>query len=234
MRLVARPIDVWPGKLTPDHLRTGSPFKASWSDTVGLLEREAEKLGVRDEVVMQLAITERDCRLDGGIRADAKPTHPGVIVSFESRHGPLRYSTDLFFGGHWGARRLPGWQANVRAVALGLEALRKVDRYGIAKGGEQYVGYRALGAGTPMPTAKMTVEEAARLLADAAMQTDENMTMGEWHDLAERGEGIEKQYRRAVRRLHPDAGGDPETFRRLTEARDLLLREAGRCSPNGR
>src|SRR5690606_32320419 len=125
-----------------------------------------------DEVVVQLAISERDCRLDGWIRADAKPTHPGVIVSLDSRHGPLRYSTDVFSrgsfwrGGGSGYVTIPGWQCNVRAVALGLEALRKIDRYVIAQGGEQYRGWQALPPGTPMPAASMTVEQAARLLID--------------------------------------------------------------------
>ena len=30
-------------------------------------------------------------------------------------------------------------------------------------------------------------------------------------------------YRRGAAKLHPDAGGDPEEFRRLQEARDVLL-----------
>jgi hypothetical protein len=34
------------------------------------------------------------------------------------------------------------WQDNLRAVALGLEALRRVERYGIAQRGEQYAGWR--------------------------------------------------------------------------------------------
>lgn len=35
------------------------------------------------------------------------------------------------------------WQHNVRSIALGLEALRAVDRYGISRRGEQYAGFRA-------------------------------------------------------------------------------------------
>lgn len=33
-------------------------------------------------------------------------------------------------------------------------------------------------------------------------------------------------YRRLARQHHPDLGGDPETFRSLTVARDLLLADA--------
>lgn len=35
------------------------------------------------------------------------------------------------------------WRHNVRSIALGLEALRAVDRFGISRRGEQYAGFRA-------------------------------------------------------------------------------------------
>lgn len=34
------------------------------------------------------------------------------------------------------------WRHNVRSIALGLEALRAVDRFGISRRGEQYAGFR--------------------------------------------------------------------------------------------
>jgi hypothetical protein len=212
VRLIARPIDEWPAPMLDDYDRQQSRFKASWSSTVDLLDREVWHLG-GDEVVLQLALRDRDFRNDGWIRADAKPEHPGVIVSFESKHGPLRYWTDEFKGsGQWGY--LPGWQANVRAVALGLEALRTVDRYGIARAGEQYRGWNALGAGTPMPAAAMTVDDAVRFLHEHAPGVE-----WDW----DQPDQVARAYRAAAARLHPDAGGDAELFRRLTEARDLLL-----------
>jgi hypothetical protein len=213
--ITTRPIESWPGELTPEGKRDFSHFSATWRQTLDLLATEAGNLGAT-EVVMQLAIGESDLRIDGLVRANATPAHPGVIVSFESRHGPLRYSTDRFKRG--GLRdHCPGWQANVRAVALGLEALRKVDRYGISTGGEQYVGYRAIGAGQPS-SSSMSVEWAARLLAYHA-----------WHDEVDEAmcslvlEDPAPAFREAAKRLHPDVGGDPEEYRRLTEARDVLL-----------
>lgn len=234
MRLTTRPIEAWPGDLTPEGRRQVAQFSASWSDTQLLLEREVRFLTEGDQrhVVLQLAITDRDVRNDGWIRADARPEHPGVIVSFDSLHGPLRYSTDRFSHAsfsvrkgqpgscRWTTERIPGWQCNVRAIALGLEALRKIDRYGIASGGEQYHGWRALGAGTPMPAAQMTVDEAARLLCDATMTT-----IGEdASDIARVSVLAMSLWREAAKVHHPDAGGDPEMFRRLTEARDVLIK----------
>jgi hypothetical protein len=46
--------------------------------------------------VIELALDEGDIRLDGLPRAHARPRHPGVIVSFDSKHGPLGYGTDAF------------------------------------------------------------------------------------------------------------------------------------------
>ena len=60
-----------------------------------MLDRELSKLGAHS-VVIELALDEGDIRLDGLPRADARPRHPGVIVSFDSKHGPLRYGTDAF------------------------------------------------------------------------------------------------------------------------------------------
>lgn len=218
MRLVARPIDQWPGKLRPDVSRAMPTFTASWSSTVDLLEREVDMIAARgvSEAAIQLAVVESDLRLDGWIRANARPAHPGVIVAFESKYGPLRYHTDYFASNY----EMAGWQANVRAVALGLEALRRVDRYGITKDGEQYKGWNALPAGTPMRAA-MTVEEAALFIAEHSGWASADLDA-----LVDEPGVLDAEYRRAAKRLHPDVGGDPALFRRLQQARELL--EAGR------
>lgn len=148
----------------------------------------------------------RDCRLDGQLRADARPSHPGVILTIDTRkHGTLVYSTDRF----------DHWKANLRAIALGLEALRKVERYGIANRGQQYAGYRELPSGIALGSA-MTIEDAARFIAEQAWP-------GDAIDEQEVLDDLDTAYRAAAKRLHPDAGGDPEMFRRLTVARDLLV-----------
>lgn len=201
MRLVARPIEEWPGSLTPEGSRHDSQFTASWSDTVNLLEKEVGMLaGHSVAVVVQLAVTESDCRLDGWIKANARAAHPGAILAFESKHGPLRYSTDLYrHGSTYGGRYLVGWQANVRAIALGLEALRKVDRYGIARGGEQYRGWRAIPqttGGTSNPLGFLAV------VADTPLaECDDPKVL----------------YKRALIKAHPDHGGTPS---RLAEVMD--------------
>lgn len=43
--------------------------------------------------------------------------------------------------------RFRSWQENVRAIALGMEALRKVERYAITEADQQYAGFMALPRG---------------------------------------------------------------------------------------
>lgn len=65
-----------------------------------------------------VAFRERDLRVDGLPRADRKPDGPAVVLSFKAVGvfgSPfLRYEVGTF----------ADWQDNVRAIALGLEALQ--------------------------------------------------------------------------------------------------------------
>jgi hypothetical protein len=202
VRVVFRPVDRWPGE--PNRTRKASPFKAGWADTIDLLDRELWHLGAR-EVVLQLALREQDIRRDGYPKSNARPSHPGAVVAFDSRHGPLKYATDTF----------DDWQANIRAIALGLEALRKVDRYGITKRGEQYTGWRALPGRSAEPV--MTVEAAASFVWRAS-----SIPLNTASDILDSPESYRRAHRSAAALLHPDAGGSVEAFQRLQEAKRAL------------
>lgn len=212
----------WPGELRAT--RADSPFSSTWSATRAVLDLELRQLNAAD-VVIELAVPPSAIRVDGGLRADARlPDHPGVILSFDSTHGPLRYATDVYQKAQWRRNALEGWQANLRAIALGLEALRKVDRYGIAGRGEQYTGWSALGPGViAAPAAAMTADEAAHFIADATGDP----FLGAFEVLQTWADGRDLVYRQAAKRLHPDTGGDPEAFKRLQTARDTLDRLVG-------
>jgi len=210
MRLRFQPIDQWPDGWRERSDRPYSPFTATWEATLALLERELVQLGV-DEALLQVDASSRDCRLDGQLRSDARVGHPGVIVTIDSpKLGALVYSCDRFAGGH----KQPGWKVNLRAIALGLEALRKVERYGIADRGQQYAGFGALPPARPMGPS-MTVDEALALLKLGHYARNvEDLPADE----------VRRAWKRIAGQHHPDVGGDAETFRKLTEARDLLLR----------
>lgn len=211
MILTFRPIKVWPDGWQGPKNRPYSPFKATYAATLDLLDRELHHLGARDPM-LQVDASERDVRLDGQLRANATVSHPGVILTVDTkRYGTLVYPCDAFTSGY----RQPAWQANLRAIALGLEALRKVERYGIAERGQQYAGYRELGSGIALGEAAMTIDQAAAFLAEHGGLT------GDW--TIETVDRVAADlYRTAAKRLHPDQGGDPALFRKLTQARDLL------------
>jgi hypothetical protein len=178
MRYEIRPLGLWTDPETPERLGSGT-FRASWQSTLDLLGYETEQLDA-GLVVMQIDVQEGQLRRDGMLKATAKVGHPGVAVSFESRFGPLRYATDRYEP-RWSGDT-PGWQANVRAIALALQALRAVDRYGVSKRGEQYRGWAQIESGDPSPA------------------------RGE--ALVKRHGGIKP----ALFATHPDHGGDPKDF----------------------
>jgi len=191
MRVTLRPLPAWPYEVTKP--RRAAQFKAgaqrqddgsyrpgrriSYDQTLRELEYEIDQLQKgRGEVAVTIGVglTERDIRLDGAPRADARPPqHPGVEISFDSRYGRLTYATDVFLD----------WRDNVRAVTKGLEALRAIDRWGVAKRGQQYAGFALLTAGPGL-------EELGR-------------------ELVERHGGIPA----ALRATHPDTGGPSASSR---------------------
>jgi hypothetical protein len=204
-----RPIDKWPGATTPPLSRKSKYiFQATHENSLAKLKFELEKLGAR-EVVIQCDVEEKDVRMDGALRSGASPKGPGIIVSFESKHGPLQYATDVF----------EDWKSNLRAIALGLEALRKIERYGITRSGEQYKGWKQLGSGIALSGPQMTPQEAARFVASHGGRTSAGSI---WHDLISNGPLRQVVYREAAKRLHPDAGGSKEEFQRLQEAKRVL------------
>jgi hypothetical protein len=172
-----RPLVSWTDPETESRRATGV-FRATWQDTLDLLEDEIAKIGGKDPVVVQVDVTDADIRLDGMLRAGAHVGHPGVVVSFDSEFGPLRYATDAYEKQWGGARVLSSWQGNLRAIALTLGALRAIDRWGVSKRGEQYTGWKALPAavGTTFPSADAAL--ARRWHPDAGGSSDDWERLG--------------------------------------------------------
>lgn len=187
-----RPIDTWPGPATP--YRRSSQFRASYSDTIDLLERETDRLGAT-RVVIQVAVSEDEITINGSRpKANARARHPGVVVAIDSKYGPLKYATDTY----------TDWQDNLRAIALSLQALRAVDRYGVSRRGEQYTGWRALPAGGSY----MTVDGARRLIEGIVGEPVDEITSE-----------IRAKVRKAT---HPDRGGSTDEFNEAEAALKTL------------
>lgn len=138
-----QPLTNWPYPVT-NH-RTAPPFRAKYGNTESILRFELAELGAK-EVAMHV-VTENgrdDVRQDGLLRARARLTHPGVALEFMSKHGPMSIWCDSYESNG----TMPDWQSNLRAIALTLEKLRAINRYGIGQGGQQYAGWLQITAGS--------------------------------------------------------------------------------------
>lgn len=182
-----RPIVNWPGKATPARDRINGPFKATHESTLQILDRELRALGA-DRVVLE---------------ADAAPRSAGIILSFSSKHGPLRLPCDHF----------RNWQHNLRAIAMHLEHLRLSGLYGVGQLGEQYRGWKAL---TAPP---MGLQEAAEVLVKHGGGISVT-----WEDVLEERGTFDAVYRRAVKIFHPDANGGQINpgWHALQQAADII------------
>ncbi|HEY8819559.1 MAG TPA: hypothetical protein VIM25_12175 [Candidatus Limnocylindrales bacterium] len=177
MKVTLRPLPTWPYPPTeprrPAQFRSNGRYvdgewhpgkgRISYDQTLRDLESEIgaiAKTRAEVEVTIGIGLTEHDVRQDGSPRANARPVgHPGVEISFESRYGRLTYATDVF----------DDWRDNVRAVAKGLEALRAIDRWGVAKRGQQYAGFAQITAGGPDPAKGKALVERAGGIRQALM-----------------------------------------------------------------
>lgn len=205
----------FPRELTKSWNRNSSPFGKTWTEVQELLERELRMLSYRSgSVVLQTAHSPYDVRKDGRLRADVrKPEHSGVVLKFEvydsvqKRYVPMSFECDQF----------TDWKANVRAIADAMEALRKVNRYGVSGGGKSnahYEGYKAL------PPAEEASDEADLTCAQfIALHSAFNRV----EILTDKAVLI-KAYKQAAAKLHPDnpETGSHEHFLRLKTAYESL------------
>lgn len=187
----------------PSDLRTRrSEFGSTYSRTLSLLQRELGKLGASN-IVIQAGFRPNQIRNDGWPYSSARPEHPAVVISFRSSVKDCEMA--------FPCARYDRYEDNVRAIALSLEALRSVDRYGVTQKAEQYRGWTALPAGV---SDGMTPGQAAIWLASISAIPKDYILESE--------ETRQKAYRIAARKLHPDTGGTSEDFTKLGKAMQVL------------
>jgi hypothetical protein len=189
----------WPRRQTDPEARKSRPFKADFVKTVQLLARELHHVGAVNPVLIATAHSDRFIRIDGLPYADREPSFPGVVLEFVARPGRLTFAADS----------CQRWTHNLHAIALTLEWLRAVDRYGATGGGEQYAGFKAL---PPATTAERPakVEDAAEFIASKGG----GIPMAQ---VLRSADTMNACYRRAAKILHPDNGltGNAEAFAKL-------------------
>lgn len=203
--------------------RKPNRFRVDWPTLVAELDYEIEALETTEaHLGVVLADPFGGILRDGTLSARAKVTHPGCVLTLVTKHhGTLVYPCDAFEGRH--PSDPPDWRINLRAISLGLTALRRLDDYGITARGQQYAGFRELGTGTAIGDSTVYDRRGlARFLAQAAGLPDDELDLDP-DDL----EAVEQTYRRAARAHHPDRGGNPQMMTYLNTARDTLAGLAG-------
>lgn len=179
----------WPK--TEPHNRGTPPFKKDLPTALKFLQRQIELMG-GTKLVLSSNYT---------LGAN-KPKEPGVVAYFEWQKVPMAIPCD----------RWARIENNVQAIALTLEAMRGMERWG-AKHMIQamFTGFKALPAAA-------SGENPLEVLG-----LNRNMTYGE--------DEIAAAYRRKALTEHPDKpGGSVEKFARLREAHDMAMQTARKAA----
>jgi hypothetical protein len=201
------PADSWPGPKTDHSRRKPSPFKSTYNKTLDLLETELRAIQAT-EILIQCYFTRASIRNDGWPKSSSNPTEPGVIVSFERDGKNVSMPCDKF----------RDWTDNLRAIALSLEALRKVDRYGVTKQGEQYRGWEALPP--PEPKSPEALQRELNAQKEWALGILAKHTAFSENSI--KTYGVDDVVRAAILYTHPDKGGTSEAFSDVMKAGKVL------------
>ncbi len=215
LRIQIKAIKNWNGEETKYPKR--STFRAAYNQTKKLLERELDHLDIRsDSLRIEMFVRPGEIRLDGQLRADARPYKQGVKLSFDLitertpipgtnkdkiKIQPVTYPCDTF----------DDWQDNLRAIALSLQNLRAVERYGVMK-------FQDMVKRLALPSAEgktSTPDAAAQILSKYS---------GFGVDAILSDKAVAKTaYQKAARVLHPDSpGGNQDDFIALKKAYEAL------------
>lgn len=163
----------------------------SGNDATERLERQIEMIGGEGATLS----TNVRLRLDG--RPDTRledPADPGAAVYFRFKGKATVLACDRY------ARVAD----NIAALAAHLDALRRIDRYGVGTIEQALAGYKALPADT-----------AANWRAVFGFGADSKPSLDQ----------VDSAYKQAARLRHPDHGGTDAEMAHLNRARDYALAE---------
>ena len=196
----------WPKNIRPRH--HGDLFQSSYESTVAKLKEELRLIRV-ERAVVSIVYAKGSLRKDGLPMENANMTYPGVMISFDKPTGGVSLATDKY----------ASWMFNLRGIALSLEALRGINRWGCSEQDQQYLGFPALPP--PDPDILETGEDAARFIARLVDPDAEDA-------LAETLLGSEAMYRvmrpQILKNTHPDQrnGQGNTEFAKFQKAEELL------------
>ncbi len=160
------------------------------------LTQQLELLGAHyDSVILS---TNVELTAYGEPRAGRRPPDdPGVAVYFKLHKKDRVLACDRWLTVH----------ENIAAIAAHIDAIRRVDRYGVGTLDQAFAGYDAL----PAP--------------GASNRPPWRKVLGIPEDVTVTREIVQANYRSKASQLHPDLGGTHDGMAQLNEARDIAFRE---------
>lgn len=156
------------------------------------LEKQLEALGALDPVLS----TNVSLSMRGIPRGDENPSDPGAAVYFKFRGKATVLACDSYY-------RVA---ENIAALAAHIDALRRIERYGVGTIEQALAGYKALPADTA---------------------ADWRAVLGFPKDSRPSADQVDTAYKQLARQKHPDAGGTDIEMAHLNRARDYALQEIG-------
>jgi hypothetical protein len=177
---------------TPRHRRQRSQFRShgqrlTVAGAIGRLQGEIDRLGAKGALLS----TNVETRIDGMPRSgQPEPEDPGAALYFTLKGAPRALACDK-------------WAIvadNIAAIAQHIDALRRIDRYGVGTLEQAFAGYAAL---PPR-------EDDAWKVLGVAREATRDQIVDAHADLAWR--------------YHPDRGGSHEFMARINAARDEALK----------
>lgn len=200
--------DDFPDEADPDHCISGQ-FKSSFEDTIAKISDELEKLDVEAGVIeLDVSANElRRLKREGNPRWYEEQSSRVRLTFSHPKLGPLQYPCGTYFS----------QKHNLRAIALTLEALRAIDRYGACSGSQQYEGFKGLPPGEEQERYFSNALEAAEYVAKLAGKASSRAEA-----ILEDSDYFAFCYKSAAKKAHPDSGGSDKTFQTLQQAKELL------------
>lgn len=180
------------------HKGRSSKKPLSVADAIARLSGELTRLGATNEILS----TNVETRLDGLPRSNqAEPYDPGAAVYFR-----LKKLEQVLACDKWD--RVAD---NIAALAQHIDALRRIDRYGVGTREQAFAGYAALPASTDEWWTVLGLGGDVRRVPRAQAL-----------------DAVEDAYRLLAKTHHPDAGGSHDAMARLNAARAAAKKELTR------
>lgn len=154
-------------------------------------------------------------RQNGELRSESQQPRdkdPGVVVSFRlPGNRPVVFPCDAY----------TTTEQNLAAVAATIEAKRAIERHGVSTLAREFEGYLALPSGDAAADQAAAAAMSRPMPMPAPAGEDPHAILGVVPGAAR--EVVEGAWRALARTHHPDKGGDPAAFDRITKARDAIL-----------